>query len=66
MPRNYFSCETGDCGSGNISCQAHRPTYPVTLLISFDIKQNVVSDVEPVWLCSCGCILIKTWFVVVW
>jgi hypothetical protein len=43
MPRNYCSCGTGDCGSGNISCQAHRSTYPVTLL-SFDIKQNVVSD----------------------
>ncbi|CAK7343254.1 unnamed protein product [Dovyalis caffra] len=39
---NYFSCETGDCRSGNLSCQGPQPTFPVTLL-NFDIKQNVVS-----------------------
>ncbi|KAF5473710.1 hypothetical protein F2P56_005681 [Juglans regia] len=38
----YFSCETGDCGSGTINCQNPPPTYPVTLL-NFDIKQSVVS-----------------------
>ncbi|KAB1221187.1 Thaumatin-like protein 1 [Morella rubra] len=38
----YFSCETGDCGSGTIDCQSPPPTYPVTLL-NFDIKQSVVS-----------------------
>jgi len=39
---NYFSCETGDCGSGTQDCQSPPPTYPVTLL-NFDIKQPVVS-----------------------
>ncbi|KAF5477739.1 hypothetical protein F2P56_004356 [Juglans regia] len=39
---SYFSCETGDCGSGSIDCQSPPPTYPVTLL-NFDIKQSVVS-----------------------
>uniref|UniRef100_A0A2N9GPK8 Thaumatin-like protein n=1 Tax=Fagus sylvatica TaxID=28930 RepID=A0A2N9GPK8_FAGSY len=38
----YFSCETGDCGSGTIECQSPPPTYPVTLL-NFSINQSVVS-----------------------
>ncbi|GLT69248.1 hypothetical protein SLA2020_414120 [Shorea laevis] len=38
----YFSCETGDCGSGTQDCQSPPPTYPVTLL-NFDIKQPAVS-----------------------
>jgi hypothetical protein len=38
----YFSCETGDCGSGIKECQNPPPALPVTLL-NFDIKQPVVS-----------------------
>ncbi|KAJ9173857.1 hypothetical protein P3X46_016950 [Hevea brasiliensis] len=38
----YFSCETGDCGSGTIDCQGPPPTFPVTEL-NFNINQNVVS-----------------------
>ncbi|XP_065857027.1 thaumatin-like protein 1b [Euphorbia lathyris] len=37
----YVSCETGDCGSGEVECQGPPPTYPVTEL-SFDIQNNVV------------------------
>ncbi|KAK9272073.1 hypothetical protein L1049_002442 [Liquidambar formosana] len=38
----YFSCETGDCGTGEEDCQGPPPTYPVTLL-NFDINQAVVT-----------------------
>ena len=38
----YFSCETGDCGSGTQDCQSPPPTYPVTLL-NFDVKTPAVS-----------------------
>ncbi|KDP29997.1 hypothetical protein JCGZ_18764 [Jatropha curcas] len=38
----YFSCETGDCGSGERDCQGPPPVYPVTLL-NFNISQNAVS-----------------------
>lgn len=38
----YFSCETGDCGSGIMDCQSPLPAYPVTLL-NFIIKGSEVS-----------------------
>ncbi|KAJ1419454.1 Thaumatin family [Sesbania bispinosa] len=39
---NYFSCETGDCGSGIMECAGPKPIYPVTLL-NFVVNQSVVS-----------------------
>ena len=39
---NYFSCETGDCGSGVTDCSGPKPTYPATLL-NFNINNPVVS-----------------------
>lgn len=39
---NYFSCETGDCGNGDIDCNATKPTYPATLL-NFNINHSIVS-----------------------
>ncbi|KAJ9695300.1 hypothetical protein PVL29_010672 [Vitis rotundifolia] len=39
---NYFSCETGDCGTGQPECQDPPPTYPVTLL-HFTIDHSLVS-----------------------
>jgi hypothetical protein len=38
----YFSCETGDCGSGLKECQNPPPALPVTLL-NFEIKPSFVS-----------------------
>ncbi|GLT69246.1 hypothetical protein SLA2020_414100 [Shorea laevis] len=38
----YFSCETGDCGSGIKECQYPPPALLVTLL-NFEIKLPVVS-----------------------
>jgi len=38
----YFSCETGDCGSGFKECQNRPPALPVTLL-NFEIKPSFVS-----------------------
>ncbi|XP_022144750.1 thaumatin-like protein 1b [Momordica charantia] len=40
-PSFKFSCETGDCGSGNIICDSSPPALPVTLL-NFAINQSVV------------------------
>ncbi|KAJ0028658.1 hypothetical protein Pint_35757 [Pistacia integerrima] len=39
---NLFSCETGDCSSGEIVCQGLQPKYPVTLL-NLSVSQSVVS-----------------------
>ncbi|KAJ8754191.1 hypothetical protein K2173_002091 [Erythroxylum novogranatense] len=39
---NYFSCDTGDCGTGEPICQGPPPAYPVTLLY-IGINKNVVS-----------------------
>ncbi|EEF42859.1 thaumatin-like protein 1b [Ricinus communis] len=38
----YFSCETGDCGSGARDCHGAPPTNPITLL-NFNINSNAVS-----------------------
>ncbi|OAY42757.1 thaumatin-like protein 1a [Manihot esculenta] len=38
----HFSCETGDCGSGEQDCQGGLPKYPITEL-NFNIQNNVVS-----------------------
>ncbi|XP_050229052.1 thaumatin-like protein 1 [Mercurialis annua] len=38
----YFSCETGDCGTGDTYCHGAPPTYPVTQL-NFNINNNVVT-----------------------
>ncbi|GMH09860.1 hypothetical protein Nepgr_011701 [Nepenthes gracilis] len=38
----YFSCDTGDCGTGEEDCQGPAPPYPVTLL-NFTINNPTVS-----------------------
>ncbi|KAK4281545.1 hypothetical protein QN277_013023 [Acacia crassicarpa] len=38
----YFSCQTGDCGTGKKICAGPQPSNPVTLL-NFDINNPVVS-----------------------
>ncbi|KAJ0081224.1 hypothetical protein Patl1_10005 [Pistacia atlantica] len=42
---NYFSCETGDCGSGKDYCRDPPPTYPVTLL-NLDFNKKTVLSYE--------------------
>ncbi|KAI4349080.1 hypothetical protein L6164_009719 [Bauhinia variegata] len=39
---DYYSCETGNCGSGVIECKGPQPAYPVTLL-NFNVNNPVVS-----------------------
>lgn len=43
----YFSCETGDCGTGQVDCQGPMPRYPVTLLnLSINNKSEVSYEVN--------------------